>query len=80
MIEPTTSENTKTVQKHNLFAFYCGMYAGLSMTIGKDLDECQAEIDALVGRVLPETPSNGAGRAEFEADPLQWEEEAMAHV
>lgn len=30
--------------------------------------------------VLPESPSNAAARAEFEADPLQWEAEAMAHV
>ena len=40
----------------------------------------QKGMDFALNGGLPESPSNAAARAEFEADPLQWEAEAMAHV
>jgi len=38
----------------------------------------QKGMDLALNGMLPESPSNAAGRAEFEANPLQWLAEAMA--
>lgn len=48
---PIHFDDKEAVTKHNLYAFHVGLYSGLSIHLGHNLEESDAEIKKMIGEL-----------------------------